>query len=111
VERQSLLAWPVQANVFDPFGLWFSVALACIFHKRAGHPRSVLINTPLQRGGGDGGGIETVLTVSIDRRKPFKRFSHRTTRFTALKHGVNEMGCEISGLARCGWPDGTGGSV
>ena len=75
--------------------LTFPNNLDCIFHRRTGQFRSLLINTPLQRGVGNRVGVETVLTVSRDWRKPFKRFSPRPARFTALKRVVNEMECEM----------------
>ena len=57
-----------------------------------------LINTPLQRGVfGDGGG-ETVSTVLTGGRKPFKRFSPRPPRLTAVKRGANERDGKISKL-------------
>jgi hypothetical protein len=72
-------------------------SLIRIHHGRAGQLRSALTNAPLQRGVGEGGGVETVLTVSMDLGKPFKRFSLSPNLFTALKRGVNEMGREVPG--------------
>ncbi len=72
--------------------------LTRIFHRPTAPIPPALINTPLQRGVGDGGGVETVSTVSTGCGKPLKRFSQHPAPFTPLKRGVNERGYEICGL-------------
>ena len=75
-----------------------AAGLTRIFHRPAAAIPPALINTPLQRGVGDGGGVETVSTVSTGCRKPLKRFSQHPAPFTPLKRGVNERGYEIREL-------------
>jgi hypothetical protein len=45
-----------------------------MFHNRDAYALPDLINTPLQRGVGDSGRVETVSTVSTHWGKPLKRF-------------------------------------
>src|SRR5262245_46375664 len=47
--------------------------LTRMLQSRHTHALPDLINTPLQRGVGDGGGVETVSTVLTHWRKPWKR--------------------------------------
>ena len=85
---------------WNPFGILRmnfrkALALGCIFHQRPSGIRANLISTSLRQGVGGSGGVETVSTVSTGGRKPFKRFSPRPSRFTAVKRGVNERGFEV----------------
>ena len=61
--------------------------------------RRNLISTALQRGVFGDSSVETVSTVSTRYRKPFKRFSPRSSRIAALKRGANKRDGKMSGPA------------